>query len=228
MPLLQHLEELRQRVFKSLAALVATTLLSFLFAGRLVDALAAPVGGLKALVSIEITENAAIFMRVSLLSGVILALPVIVYQALRFVVPGLTERERRWLLLAVPFASLLFLVGVGFTWTVMLPSALPFLINFLGITTQVRPSNYFEFTTSLMFWVGLSFEMPLVVMLLAKLKLVTAAQLVQQWRYALVAMAVVAAVITPTGDPINMALVMLPLGGLYGISIVLAALARRG
>jgi sec-independent protein translocase protein TatC len=227
MPLLEHLEELRQRIFKAFAALVVATLVSFLFAGPLIDLLAAPIGGRKALVSIEVTENIAIFMRVSLLSGVVLAMPVIVYQVARFVLPGLTDRERRWLLLGVPFASLLFLSGVAFTWYVMLPAAVPFLVNFLGIKTQVRPNNYFEFTTSLMFWIGLSFEMPLIVMFLAKLKFVNAGQLARNWRYAVVAIAIVAAAVTPTVDPVNMGLVMLPLIGLYVISIVLASIAGR-
>jgi len=227
MPLLQHLEELRRRGFKACAALVVATLFSFVFAERLLDLLAMPIGGIKALVSIEITENVAVFMRVSLLSGVVLAMPVIVYQALRFVFPALTQRERRWVLLAVPFASLLFVSGVWFTWYVMLPAAVPFLTNFLGIATQVRPHNYVGFATSLMFWIGLSFEMPLIVMFLAKLKLVTAAQLVQYWRHAVVAMAILAAVITPTVDPVNMGLVMLPLAGLYVISVGLAAVVGR-
>jgi len=227
MPLLEHLEELRQRLFKAFAALVVATAISFAFAGPLVDFLSAPIGGRGALVSIEITENVAIFMRVSLLSGVVLSMPVIVYQVARFVLPGLTDRERRWLLLGVPFASVLFLSGVAFTWYVMLPTAVPFLMNFLGIKTQVRPNNYFSFATSLMFWIGLAFEMPLVVMFLAKLKFVRASQLIKYWRYAVVAIAVVAAVITPTVDPINMGLVMLPMGALYMISIVLAAIAGR-
>jgi sec-independent protein translocase protein TatC len=227
MPLLEHLEELRQRLFKAFAALVVATVISFAFAGPLVDFLSAPIGGRGALVSIEITENVAIFMRVSMLSGVVLAMPVIVYQVARFVLPGLTDRERRWLLLGVPFASVLFLSGVAFTWYVMLPTAVPFLMNFLGIKTQVRPNNYFSFATSLMFWIGLAFEMPLVVMFLAKLKFVRASQLIKYWRYAVVAIAVVSAVITPTVDPINMGLVMLPMGALYVISIVLAAIAGR-
>jgi sec-independent protein translocase protein TatC len=121
----------------------------------------------------------------------------------------------------------LFITGVAFTWYIMLPAAVPFLINFLGITTQVRPLNYFSFATSIMFWIGLSFEMPLVVMFLAKLKLVKASQLIQYWRHALVAMAVVAAMITPTVDPVNMGLVMLPLSLLYIVSIILAAVAGR-
>ena len=228
MPLLEHLEELRQRLFKAFAALVVATGFSFIFAGQLVDILAAPIGGRKALVSIEVTENVAIFMRVSMLSGFVLAMPIILYQIVRFVLPGLTDREKRWLLLGVPFASLLFFSGVFFTWRIMLPAALPFLMSFLGITTQVRPNNYFEFATSLMFWIGLAFEMPLVVMFLAKLGFVKASQLIKYWRYAVVVMAVVAAVVTPTVDPINMSLVMLPLGALYVISIVLATIAGRG
>ncbi|MEJ2353474.1 MAG: twin-arginine translocase subunit TatC, partial [Anaerolineales bacterium] len=95
------------------------------------------------------------------------------------------------------------------------------------ITTHVRPQNYFAFVTRLMFWIGLCFEMPLVVMLLAKLNFVTARQLASGWRYALVGMAIVAAAVTPTVDPVNMGLVMLPLAGLYITSIILAYVAGR-
>jgi sec-independent protein translocase protein TatC len=228
LPLLYHLEELRRRLFKTLAALALTTTLSFIFVEPLVDFLTQPIGGRAALVSIEITENIAIFMRVSLLGGVAGGMPFVVYQALRFVLPGLTTRERRWLLFGVPMASVLFLGGVAFAWFGMIPTAVPFLTSFLGITTQVRPSNYFEFVTTLMFWMGVSFQMPLVALLLAKLKLITAGQLARAWRHAVVGIAVLAAAITPTVDPVNMGLVMLPLAGLYLISILLAALARRG
>ena len=228
LPLLYHLEELRRRLFMALAAVALTTTLSFMFVEQLVDFLTVPIGGRAALTSIEITENIAIFMRVSLLCGVAGGMPFVVYHALRFILPGLTPRERNWLLLGVPLASLLFLAGVAFAWYVMIPTAVPFLTSFLGITTQVRPSNYFEFITTLMFWLGVSFQMPLVALLLARLKLITARQLAGAWRHAVVGIAVVAAAITPTVDPVNMSLVMLPLGGLYLISILLAYLARRG
>ncbi len=227
MPLLRHLEELRQRIFKAFFALVLTTALSFVFARPLIDYFTQPLGGSQALVSIEVTENIAIFMRVALLSGVTLAMPVILYQILSFILPGLKSNERRWLLLGVPIASLLFLSGVAFAWFVMLPAALPFLVNFLGITTQVRPMNYFDFTTRIMFWLGLSFEMPLVMMLLARFNFITAHKLISGWRYAVVAIAVVAAAVTPTVDPVNMGLVMAPLLVLYVISIVLAAVAGK-
>jgi len=227
MPLLTHLEELRKRVFGAFAAVLITTLISFAIAGPLIDFFAAPLGGRQALVSIEVTENMAIFMRVSLLSGLVLGMPFVVYQVLRFISPGLKTSERTWLIVGVPAASLLFLGGVAFTWFILIPTAVPFLVSFLDIPTEVRPQNYFQFITSLMFWIGLFFEMPLVVFLLAKLKMVTAKQLLKGWRYAVVGMAVVAGGVTPTVDPVNMGLVMLPLAVLYIVSIVLAAIARR-
>jgi sec-independent protein translocase protein TatC len=110
----------------------------------------------------------------------------------------------------------------------MLPSAIPFLTNFMGITTQVRPENYFGFITRLMFWIGVCFELPLIIMFLAKLKIVTSKQLLSGWRYAVVTMAMIAAAVTPTVDPINMGLVMAPLMVLYVISIILAAIVGRG
>jgi sec-independent protein translocase protein TatC len=227
-PLLKHLDELRVRIFKAFFALMITTGISFAFSRQVIEYLASPIGGISKLVSIELTENIAIFMKVSLLGGFILGMPVIVYQVMAFVLPGLKRNERTWLFLMVPFATLLFAAGVAFTWFVMLPSAIPFLTNFMGITTQVRPENYFGFITRLMFWIGICFELPLVVMFLAKLKFVTAKQLLSGWRYAIVVMAVMAAGVTPTVDPINMGLVMAPLMALYLVSIALAALVGRG
>ncbi|MGE5463882.1 MAG: twin-arginine translocase subunit TatC [Syntrophothermus sp.] len=227
-PLLEHLNELRNRVFKAFIALIITTGVCFAFSQPLIEYLARPIGGIDQLVSIELTENISIFMKVSLLGGFVLAMPVIVYQIMAFIIPGLKTRERTWLLLMVPFAALLFAMGVAFTWFVMLPNAIPFLTNFMGITTQVRPENYFDFITRLMFWIGVCFEMPLVVMFLAKLKFITARQLLGWWRYAVVAMAILAAAVTPTVDPVNMGLVMAPLMALYVISIVLAAIVGRG
>jgi sec-independent protein translocase protein TatC len=228
MPLLQHLDELRRRLFRALLILTVTTAASFIFAQQIINYLATPIGGTKKLVSIEITENIGAFMKVSLLCGFIFAMPFIVYELMAFVMPGLKRNERLWLILIVPFAGILFASGVAFTWFVMLPSAIPFLTGFMNITTQVRPENYFDFITQLMFWIGICFELPLVVMFMAKLKFITAKQLAKGWRYAIVGMSIVAAAVTPTVDPINMGLVMAPLMGLYLISILLAWIVARG
>ena len=226
-PLLTHLNELRQRIFRAFIAVLITTAISFVFANSLIDYLATPIGGAQSLVSIEVTENISIFMRVSLLGGIILGMPFVLYQIMRFIVPGLKKQERGWLLLGVPGASLLFVAGVAFTWFIMIPTAIPFLVNFTGIRTQVRPQNYFQFITNLMFWIGVCFEMPMIMMILARLKIITARKLASAWRYAIVIMAIVAAAVTPTVDPINMGLVMLPLMALYVLSIILAAVAVR-
>lgn len=228
MELFEHLNELRRRLFIALIAMVIGSAIAFAFAQQLIVLLAIPVGGVEKLVAIEVTESLGVFMRVSLLAGFILAFPVILWQIIAFLSPGLRPNEKRWLRLFIPFATLLFLGGVAFNFFIMLPAALPFLTEFLGIKTTPRLSNYIEFVTNFMFWVGISFELPLVMFILAKLRVVSARLLLKGWRYALVIIAIAAALITPTGDPINMGIMMLPLMALYALSVILAAFARRG
>jgi sec-independent protein translocase protein TatC len=226
MPILEHIEELRRRLLVALLVFLAATIASFFFTDKLIAFLAQPIGGADKLVSIEVTENIAVFMKVALLSGFIISLPALLYELVAYVLPGLHDNEKRWVLMAIPFASLLFIAGVAFAFFVMMPSALPFLVNFIGIRTTPRLSNYFDFITGMLFWIGVIFETPLVIFILAKLKIITAGQLARYWRYAIVIIAVIAAVITPTPDPVNMGLLMLPLIALYGLSILLALLAR--
>jgi sec-independent protein translocase protein TatC len=229
MTIWEHLGELRNRLFIALIALLVTTLISFIFADRFIQVLAIPMpGGLQSLLAIEVTENISVFMKVSLLSGFILALPFILYELLAYVLPGLTDSERRWVLISIPLASLFFLIGVAFCYFVMLPAAIPFLTGFLGVKTTPRLSSYIGFVTNMMFWIGISFELPLLVFILAKLKIVNAKMLLKQWRVAIVVIAVVAAIVTPTPDPVNMSLLMAPLFVLYMLSILFAFLARRG
>lgn len=225
-PLLEHLEELRQRLLRSLVALGIGTGIGLLVADRVIDFLAAPVGGRAGLVSIDVTESIAAYMRVALLTGFALSFPYIVYQILAFVYVGLLPHERRVLLLLVPLATLLFLGGAAFTYFVMMPVAIPFLTTFAGIRTEPRPSSYLGFVVSLMFWLGLSFEMPLLAFALAKARLITARPLLRAWRFAVLVIAILAAAITPTVDPVNMSIVMVPLIGLYLLSVLMAALAR--
>jgi len=225
--LLDHLEALRGHLMRSLIAMAIGTAVGFTFAQRILDWMAEPIGGIEALQAIEVTESVGAFMKVSLLTGFVLAFPYILLEVFAFVNPGLKRRERILLLTSIPAATLLFIGGVAFAYFVMLPAALPFLLNFLGIQTVPRPSNYISFTTSLLFWIGVAFTFPLIVFALASVGMVRGAQLVKAWRFAIVGIAVMAAAITPTVDPVNMALLMLPMIGLYGLSIVLAAIAER-
>ena len=132
------------------------------------------------------------------------------------------------LLWGIPLASLLFLAGVLFTYWVMLPTAIPFLFTFGGFKAAWRPSKYFELVTSLMFWVGLTFQMPLIIYALAGLGWIKARQLVEQWRLAIIVIAIIAAMVTPTVDPVSMGVVMLPMVLLYGFSILGARFAESG
>ena len=225
--LLEHIEELRRRLLRALIALAVGVVISALFTNRILAWMARPVGGLEKLEAIEVTENLGVFMQVALLGGVILAMPVIVYQVWRFVTPGLYPHEKRYVYMLAPAATLLFLAGAAFAYFVMLPAAIPALLGFAPIPTRPRPANYISFVTSLMFWVGISFEMPLFIFFLAKVRLVSPRALVRNWRLAVFLIALLAALVTPTGDPINMALVMAPLTVLYGLSILLAYVAVR-
>jgi sec-independent protein translocase protein TatC len=226
----EHIDALRRHLLRSVIALAITTGLSFTFARDLMLVLARPLGddGLARLTVIEPTEAVGVFMRVSLLSGIAFAMPWIVLELYLFIAPGLMPRSRLILLGAIPAASLLFILGMAFTYFVMLPAAIPFLYNFLDFQASWRPSAYFGLVTSLMFWIGLAFQMPLVVYALAAVGLLNARQLARQWRLAAVVIAVLAAMVTPTVDPVNMALVMAPMAALYLFSILGAAVAGAG
>jgi sec-independent protein translocase protein TatC len=227
MTLLEHLEELRSRLVKVAIAIGITTAISFIFAQQFVDFLAVPIGGLDKLQAIDVTENISVFMQVSLIGGLVLAMPVIVYELIGFIVPGLTKEEKRYLWIVVPTASLLFVIGVAFSFFVMLPNAVPFLTSFLNIPTKPRPETYFGFITKLMFWIGVSFQTPLILAFLARLGIITPQLLIKYRRHAIVFMAVLAAVITPTVDPVNMMLVMAPLVILYELGILLSRITYR-
>ena len=110
----------------------------------------------------------------------------------------------------------------------MLPASLTFLLQFLGVETKPRLSSYINFITSLIFWMGVGFQFPILVFLLAKLNIVSVKTLAKGWRYAIVLIAILAAVITPTVDPVNMAILMAPLFLLYLMSIIFAFFATRG
>jgi sec-independent protein translocase protein TatC len=225
MTILDHLRELRSRLVKATLALVLASLVTSVFAGDIIAFLIRPYG--DRLQTLGPTENVITYFRVALLSGVAVAMPIIVYQLLAFVIPGLTRAERRWLYISIPFTSLLFLAGILFAWTIMVPAAVDFLAGFRPdlFKTEWTAQEYISFVVSIAFWIGVSFQTPLITFILAKVGLVTPGFLARNWRFAVVIIAVVAALITPTVDPFNMALLMLPLLALYGLSILLALLA---
>lgn len=226
--ILYHLNDLRKHIFRAVAFLGIATIISFAFTNQIIDFLALPIGGIGELIAIDPTETLGVFMRVALLCGFAFAFPYIALELWLFAAPGLSPSARKFGLIAIPITTLFFLAGMAFAYFVMLPTALPFLLNFMGIQTVPRPSTYIRFVTGVMFWLGIAFQFPLIIYVLAALGFVNASMLLQQWRIAIVIIAIASAMITPTIDPVNMALVMGPLIVLYFLSILLAGIAERG
>jgi len=222
-----HVEALRRRLLNSVVGILVGLLVGLALSEPIIDVLAQPIGGREALLAIGVTEPVRVFFRVALVSGAILASPYVIAQLWIFVASGLKKSERRVFYFAFPTAIILFLSGVAFAYFVMLPVAVPFLLSVLGFNITPTPSDYIKFVTSVLLWMGVAFELPLVVFIMARMGLVTAGILLRNWRFAIVIIAFVAAIVTPTVDPVNMAIVMAPLSVLYLLSIIMAVFAGR-
>jgi sec-independent protein translocase protein TatC len=224
--LFEQLDAVRKHLTRALLVVVIAVGISFYFTQDLIAFLAIPVGGLKSMQAIEITESIGVFMKVALISGIAFASPYIAFEAWLFIAPGLMPRSRQIGLAALPLAFVFFLCGMAFTYYVLLPNALPILLTILKIDVKLRPAPYFEFVTGLLFWIGLAFEFPLVIYALTAMGLVQPRFLLKQWRIAIVIISIIAAVITPTIDPANMSLVMAPMTALYFLSILFGYIAQ--
>lgn len=224
---LSHLAALRAHILRPVAAMLLVAGFAFTYSAQLLDWLAQPIGGITQLQAVDVTEPIGVVMRVTLLVAFTISLPYLSFELLLFAAPGLSRRARLTGLVAIPLVLLFFVGGMLFTYYYILPQAIPFLLNFMGIPTLVRPSSYIAFSTGLMFWIGIAFEFPLLAYVLAAMGLLPAHVLRQNWRIAVVALTVLAAAITPTVDPINMLLVLLPLLVLYFLSVLTASLAQR-
>jgi sec-independent protein translocase protein TatC len=224
----EHVDALRRHLLRMVIALAIGVGISFYFTVPLMSYLSIPVGGLDNLQAIEVTEEVGVFMRVALTSGLAIMLPYIAFEIWLFAAPGLRPRERRYGLIGIPLATILFLIGAAFTYFILLPAALPFLGGFTQIQQFWTARDYFGFVTGLMMWIGLFFEFPLVIYILTSMGLVQPRALQQHWRIAIIVIAVLAAAITPTIDPVNMGLVMLPMSLLYFVSIGLSHIAYAG
>jgi sec-independent protein translocase protein TatC len=223
--LLTHFGSLRKYLIVILLTLAIAVGVSFSFSRQLVDFLAGPIGGIEALVAIDVTESIGVFMRVALLAGFTLASPFLAFELWLFFSSGLRKNEKRISLVSIPLVIIFLLGGMAFAYYVIFPNAMPFLLNFMGIETIPRPSSYINFVTGLMFWIGVSFEAPLVITMLTSIGVLKPEHLKKPWRFIIVGIAIAAAAVTPTVDPVNMALVMAPLFVLYLLSIGLSHIA---
>lgn len=225
--LLEHLNDLRKHLFRAVFVLILTSIVSFIYVTEIMDWLSTPIGGIESLKAIEVTESIGVVMRITFLSGFVISLPYITFEILRFLAPGISRRARLIGLFGIPFVGIFFAAGLLFAYEFMLPAALPVLLNFMDIQTIPRPNSYFRFVTGLMFWIGVAFELPLLSFVLSSMGIITSKTLRDHWRLAFIILALLAAMITPTIDPINMMIVLLPLWSLYGLSILMASIGRR-
>jgi sec-independent protein translocase protein TatC len=225
--ILEHLDEFRVRATWAAAGLFVGVVISFAFTQQLLNILIEPYG--ERLQTLSPTEGIQTYFRVALIAGVTIAMPWILYQLWRFISPGLHENERKYVYVFVPSATLLFLLGVAFAWFVLLPSAVNFLSTFMPqiFSAEWTSQEYIGFATSFIFWMGISFQLPLIIYFLSRFGIVSSGMLKEHWRIAIVGIAIIAAVVTPSIDPVTMLLTMLPLILLYLLSIFLASLGYR-
>lgn len=229
---MDHLEELRWRLVRSAAALAVGAVIAFLFHEQILTLLEAPYRRVveegEALIFTEPTGGFSAVMRVSLLGGVLLASPVLLYETWAFVSPALTPRERKWAIPLVGVLALLFWGGVGFAyWS--LTRALEFLLSFGGGSLQpfITINSYLSFTIRFLLVFGLAFEFPVFIVAAAGSGLVSSAQLARGRRWAAMIIVVVAAVVTPSGDPLTLSVLSVPLYLLYEATIWVVRLVIR-
>lgn len=230
--IIEHLVELRNRVIISMLALIAGVLVSIYpltkwFIGFLVEPAKEEYPGFK-LNQFTLLDYWSTYFRVSLLLGIALAMPVLMYQFLAFVGPGLTKQERRWLFPIVLGCSSMFILGMAFAYYVELPPALDFLLdpNTDDVQSTIGIQTYIDTVTRLLLLTGIVFQLPFVIMALAKIGVVTSKKLWEWKAYALVAAVVLAAIVTPSIDPVTQAIVAVPIIILYFMGILLAKLVE--
>ena len=229
--ILAHLEELRWRIVKSAIAIVVGAVIALVFADQIRAVLVKPydlaVPGNPGVIALTPTEQFGVLMRIAFFGGLVIASPVVFYQIWAFVNPALTKREKRW---AVPIVSafvLLFLAGIAFAFWI-LPRGLAFLLTiFDDVQSQLRIGDYFSFVIRFLLVFGVAFQYPVFLFAVAAAGLITAHQLARGRRWAILIIVVVGAMITPTGDPLTLLALSVPLYLFYEITYWLVRLVLR-
>jgi sec-independent protein translocase protein TatC len=230
-PILEHLNELRWRLVKSAVALTAGSVVAFFFRDWLFELLESPyrlaIDDTDALAQFQVTEGFSVAMRLALFGGTLLASPILLYQIWAFVNPALTTRERKWTVPIVVTLAVLFSGGVVFGY-IILPRGLEFL---LGIQSGLEPiigvSSYISLALRFLLVFGLAFEFPVFLFAVAAAGLLSSQQLAQGRRWAILIIVVLGAVVTPTGDPLTLLALSIPLYLLYELTILLVKLILR-
>ncbi len=223
-----HISELRRRLIRSIIVVAVASILAFSFYQYIFDILVYPVQDIE-LIFIELTEMLGTIMRVSLTAGIIVSIPWLTYELIMFVSPALTRREKKYVYLILPWIALMFIGGVVFSYFIVVPRMISFLLTFGAdiATPQIKIGNYISIVTRLLVSVGLVFEMPVLTTFLARIGVLKPEWLWGKRKIAIVFAFIAAALITPTIDPINQCLIALPIIILYEMCIWLAKLVYK-
>lgn len=226
MTLTEHLQELRGCLIKSIAALILGTGCSIYFLQDIMDILTAAA---KELYYMRPAEAFMIYMKVALLSGLILSSPFILYELYSFVRPALTLRERRFTLICIPLSLVLFITGMLFSYSFVFPRGLEFFLGFAAgkVNPLISMESYLDFMLMLVVPFGFAFNVPVVLTLLAYLNIISAKMLMKYQRHVILVAFIIAGVITPTPDIITQTLLAVPLILLYEVSIVIIKCVLR-
>ena len=231
MPFLDHLEELRWRLVKSLIAVLIGAIITFFFIDPLIDFLIKPTQNLQYPMDLQVLKVQGMFMikwGIALIGGIVLSIPVLTFQIWQFISPGLYMNERKYVAPLIIFTYLSFLIGLTFEYIVIIPFSSDFFtsVGMAGIQNNFSINYYFNFITWLMMGSGLIFELPVLVFILSLFGLLTPAFMSHYRRHSIVAILVISAFITPP-DPVSLVLMTIPLMLLYEISIGVSWLVNR-
>jgi sec-independent protein translocase protein TatC len=229
MTLLEHMEELRDRIIKSVIAIGIAFVVGIFLAGPMLRRLQMEANAQDGFDVIAPTDPITLYFKIALYIAIGIALPVLMWQLVGFLVPGLTKKEKRLLYLSLPFVVMLFLGGAAYGFFFAAPQALTFLSNFMPDIYEWSPEGNatITFFLTLMLGLGLAFQLPVVMFILAKLGVASPQTMRQYRKYALLVLLILSAVITPSTDPFNMMVVFVPLYLLYESGILVARVFAR-
>ena len=229
-----HLDELRRRLTWSAAVVVVFTVIAFVFHQQILRFLMEPASGFPGLpeqkpVYTDLTEFIGIAMKASLLAGIFASLPFLLWQLTMFISHGLKPTEKKYLYILMPISILIFILGAAFGYFVLFPPAVKFLITFGSdvATPMIRIGNYVSLMLSLLFWMGVVFELPIVLFFLSRIGVVRPSFLSRNRKWAIVLAFILGALITPTLDPINQTMVAIPVLALFEVGILLSKIGAK-
>jgi sec-independent protein translocase protein TatC len=229
MTLQEHLVELRDRIMKVCIGIALAFVVGFILQGRIIGEIQEKANATQGLDTLAPTDGLMLSFRVAMYVAIAICLPLIVYQLVAFLAPGLTRKEKRIIYISLPFVSILLFTGIAYGYFIAAPRALDFLESWNSEYMNWSPNGpeTLSFFMTLMVGLGLAFQLPVVMFVVAKIGIFTPAMMRKHRKYALILMMIAAAIITPSTDPFNLAVVFFPLYLLYELGIIISAIFAK-